>query len=72
MTDRIDDTAAVDDAAAVDHDAVAGDVAGRDGGPHDTDDMRAADGLSAPSAVSEQYSDILDKGAKQRGEGRLP
>lgn len=72
MTDRADDTTAVDEAAAVDHDAVAGDIAGRDGGPQDADDMRAADGLSTPQSVSDEYANMLDKGAKQRGEGRIP
>ncbi|HET7311773.1 MAG TPA: hypothetical protein VFJ17_10665 [Mycobacteriales bacterium] len=72
FTERPDDASPVDEAAAVDHGAVAGDVPGRDGGPQDPDDMRAADGLSAPQSVSDEYSDMLDKGAKQRGEGRVP
>ena len=71
MTDHADDATAVDEAAAVDHDAVAGDIAGRDGGPEDADDMRAAEGLSAPQSVSDEYADMLEKGAKQRGEGRV-
>ncbi|HET6816424.1 MAG TPA: hypothetical protein VFH66_04275 [Mycobacteriales bacterium] len=72
MTDSPQDGKAVDEAAAADHDAVAGDVAGRDGGPQDRDDMRAADDLSPSPEVSEEYSDMLDRGAKQRGEGRVP
>lgn len=72
MSDSGQDPRAVDEAAAADHDAVAGDVAGRDGGPHDGDDMRAAEGLSSPQSVTDNYADMLDKGAKQRGEGRVP
>ena len=72
MTDQPEDPTAVDEAAAADHDAVVGDVAGRDGGPHDDRDMRAADGLSTPQSVGDEYADMLEKGAKQRGEGRIP
>ncbi|HET7530292.1 MAG TPA: hypothetical protein VFJ98_04965 [Mycobacteriales bacterium] len=72
MSDQPQDNAAVDEAAAADHDAVTGDLAGRDGGPQDEQDMRAADGLSAPQSVSDEYGDLLEKGAKQRGEGRVP
>ena len=46
MTDQPQDHTGLDEAAQSDHDAVTGDVAGRDGGPQDADDMRAADGLS--------------------------
>ena len=72
MTDQPQDHTGVDEAAQSDHDAVTGDVAGRDGGPQDADDMRAADGLSAPQSVSDEYGDMLEKGAQQRGEGRVP
>ena len=72
MTDQPQDHTGLDEAAQSDHDAVTGDVAGRDGGPQDADDMRAADGLSAPQSVSDEYGDMLEKGAQQRGEGRVP
>jgi hypothetical protein len=72
VTDQPQDNAGVEEAAAADHDAVTGDVAGRDGGPHDEKDMRAADGLSAPQSVSDEYGDMLEKGAQNRGEGRTP
>jgi len=72
VTDQPQDHTGVDEAAQSDHDAVTGDVAGRDGGPQDADDMRAADGLSAPQSVSDEYGDMLEKGAQQRGEGRVP
>jgi hypothetical protein len=72
VTDQPRDHAAVDEAAAADHDAVSGDVAGIDGGPQDADDMRAADGLSSPQSVTDEYGDMLEKGAQHRGEGRVP
>jgi len=72
VTDQPQDHTGLDEAAQSDHDAVTGDVAGRDGGPQDADDMRAADGLSAPQSVSDEYGDMLEKGAQQRGEGRVP
>ena len=72
MTDQPQDSTGVEEAAQADHDAVTGDVAGRDGGPQDRDDMRAADGLSAPQSVSDEYGEMLEKGAQQRGEGRVP
>lgn len=63
---------AVDEAADVDRLATEGDVPGRDGGPQDRDAMKAADRLSTPSSVSEEYGDMLERGANQRGEGRVP
>jgi len=72
VTDQPQDSTGVDEAAAADHDAVGGDVPGRDGGPQDAQDMQAADGLSAPQSVTDEYGDMLEKGAHQRGEGRVP
>jgi hypothetical protein len=72
VTDQPQDRTGLDEAAQADHDAVTGDVAGRDGGPQDADAMRAADGLSAPQSVSDEYAEMLEKGAQQRGEGRVP
>ena len=72
MSDQPTDTSAVNEAAEADHDVVSGDVPGRDGGPTDGDDMAAADGLTASPGVQEEYSDMLDRGAKQKGEGRVP
>lgn len=71
MTDQPADTTAVDEAARVDHAAVTEDVAGRDGGPQDDDAMVAADGLPAPQSVADDYSDMIERGARQRGEGRV-
>jgi len=72
VTDQPQDATGVEEAAQADHDAVTGDIAGRDGGPQDRDDMRAADGLSTPQSVSDEYGEMLAKGAQQRGEGRVP
>lgn len=33
--------------------------------------MQVAEGLSAPSSVSDAYDDMLERGANQRGEGRV-
>jgi hypothetical protein len=71
MTDQPSDTTAIDEAAEADHEAVVRDV-GRDGGPQDPDDMSAADGLRADESVSQEYSDMLERGAHQHGEGRVP
>lgn len=72
MTDQPLDTPAVDEAAAADHVSVGTDVPGRDGGPQDAEAMRDAEGLSASSEVSEAYEEMLERGAAQEGEGRLP
>lgn len=71
MSDQPQDTTAVDKAADVDPLATDGDVPGRDGGPQDRDAMKGAEGLSAPSSVGEEYGDMLERGANQRGEGRV-
>jgi hypothetical protein len=34
--------------------------------------MRAAEGLSTSPSVDEEYGDMLERGAQQRGEGRVP
>lgn len=72
MSDQPKDHTAVDEAADIDHGAVSRDVAGRDGGPQDQTAMQAAEGLSTPPSVEEDYSDMLERGAAQRGEGRVP
>lgn len=71
MTDQPTDATAVDEAAQADQAAVSG-GAGRDGGPQDADDMAAADGLTADADVAKDYGDMLERGAQQRGEGRVP
>jgi hypothetical protein len=71
MTDQPSDTTGIDEAADADHEALTGDI-GRDGGPQDPDDMAAADGLRADESVSEEYADMLERGANQHGEGRIP
>ena len=63
------DTDAVDEAARVDRDAV---EQGRDGGPQNDDDMRAADNLKPDREVSRNYEESLEHGANQQGEGRVP
>jgi len=71
MTDQPSDRTGVDEAAEADSDAVTGGL-GRDGGPENADDMAAADGLRADRDVAAEYSDMLERGAHQRGEGRVP
>jgi hypothetical protein len=71
MSDQTKDTTAVDEAAQADREALA-EAAGRDGGPQDEKDMQAADGLTADASVSEEYADMLERGAQQHGEGRVP
>ena len=71
MTEQTGDQTAVDEAVDADREAMAG-GAGRDGGPHDADDMKAAEGLSADESVSQEYSDMLERGAQHEGEGRVP
>jgi hypothetical protein len=71
MSDQPTDATAVDEADEADRAAVSG-GAGRDGGPQDSDDMAAADGLSADPEVAREYGDMLERGAHQRGEGRVP
>lgn len=65
----VHDTDGVDDAARVDHEAV---EQGRDGGPQDEDDMRAADDLKPDAEVGRNYEEALERGAHQQGEGRVP
>ncbi len=72
MTDQPQDKRAVDEASQADAPAAGGGVPGRDGGPQDADDMRAAEGLSASQNVEQSYSDMLERGAEQKGEGRVP
>jgi hypothetical protein len=43
-----------------------------DPGPIDDDDMRAADGLTAPPEVAESYRQATERGANAQGEGRIP
>jgi hypothetical protein len=72
VSDKPQDTRAVDEAASADAQAAQGDVKGRDGGPQDSDAMRAAEGLTASPEVAESYDDMLQRGAEQKGEGRVP
>jgi hypothetical protein len=72
LTDTPHDDKAVAEASAVDSAQTTGEVAGRDGGPHDSGDVAAAEGLSADPDVAENYSDIVAKAAATRGEGRVP
>jgi hypothetical protein len=65
------DPAGVHEAAAADHEALTSDR-GRDGGPQDADAMAAADDLSVDADVAREYDDMLERGAAQKGEGRLP
>jgi hypothetical protein len=70
MADNNDD---VRDAERVDHDAAEGGaVPGRDGGPIDEKDMEAADGLEASPETAKNYEEMLERGAAQEGEGRVP
>lgn len=72
MTDKPHDPDAVPAAAALDLTQTGEEVAGRDGGPVDEEDMAAADELSADPEVAENYEEMIEKGAATRGEGRLP
>lgn len=72
MSDQPKDAEAVREAAAADADAVTGSPAGRDGGPIDEDDMRAAEGLTASPETASAYGEALERGAAQQGEGRTP
>jgi hypothetical protein len=65
------DPSAIDTAAEADHESLSSDT-GRDGGPVDEQDMAAADGLTADPQVARDYGDMLERGAAQRGEGRVP
>jgi hypothetical protein len=71
VTDQPHDPTAVDEAAASDHEAASGEV-DRTGGPVDDDAMARADGLTTPEGVAEEYDDMLERGARQEGEGRVP
>src|SRR5438270_292997 len=71
MTDQPSGNTAVDEAAEADHAALSSDI-GRDGGPQDEQDMAAADGLTADPQAASDYGDMLERGAQQRGEGRVP
>jgi hypothetical protein len=63
----------VRDAERVDHDAAeGGTIPGRDGGPEDADDMAVADDLEASPETAKNYEDMLERGASQQGEGRVP
>ena len=44
----------------------------RDPGDIDDDDMKAAEGLTAPPGVAEAYRESTERGAKAKGEGRIP
>ena len=59
-----DDEAAAEAGRAADEQ-----VQGRDGGPYDADDAAAADGLSATPEQAEHYKEMVEKGARQKGEG---
>ena len=45
---------------------------GEQGGPVDEEDMQAAEGLAAPPETAKNYEDMLERGASQQGEGRVP
>ncbi|MFL6240401.1 MAG: hypothetical protein ACJ735_13005 [Actinomycetes bacterium] len=63
----------VQDAENVDHGAAeGGPIPGRDGGPEDADAMAAAEGLEASPETAKNYEDMLERGAAQQGEGRVP
>ena len=72
----VHDAQAVDEAARVDHDSVesrsAATEAGHEGGPQDEEDMAAAEGLKASPETKRNYEEMLERGAHQKGEGRVP
>ena len=68
-----DNKDAVQDAERVDHEAAEGGaVPGRDGGPENPDDMKAAEGLETSRETAKNYEEALERGAGQQGEGRVP
>ena len=71
MTETPQDPAGVEEAETIDQGAVDGKVPGRDGGPVDEADMRAAEGLQAPEHTKRAYDEMLERGKNQRGEGRI-
>jgi hypothetical protein len=60
------------DAAEHESEAFSDQVPGRDGGPVDPEDMRAAEGLEPSEEVSANYAEMLKRGAATEGEGRVP
>ena len=44
----------------------------RDPGDIDEDDMRAAEGRTAPPEVAAAYRESVERGASAQGEGRVP
>jgi hypothetical protein len=59
-----DDKAAADAGRSADEQ-----VTGRSDGPIDADDMEAAEGLTASPETAEAYEEMVERGAKQKGEG---
>jgi len=72
VNDQPKDRRGVDEAVGADHEAVSGTVPGRDGGPQDEQDMAAAEGLTASKKTGKAYEEMLERGARQKGEGRTP
>lgn len=72
ISDNPDARADAESRAADDAAAVRDDVPGRDGGPIDEDDMRAAEGLTPRPEVEDDYGEIIAKAAHTDGEGRIP
>lgn len=70
MTDASPDHTAIEEAADADREATLTQQ-GRDGGPIDEDDMKAAEGLSVSPETAEHYDEMLERGRNQRGEGRI-
>lgn len=47
-------------------------VTGAGSGPDDAGDRAAAEGLSTTPKQDEHYREMLERGAHQKGEGRVP
>lgn len=63
-----DEQAAAETGAALDESAT-----GRDPGPvDDAEAQGAAEGLEAPTGTAENYREMLERGAAQKGEGQIP
>ena len=71
MTDLPNETTVDEATKAADSAALRDGVPGRDGGPIDSDDMRAADGLEASPEAAAAYQDLLERGKEHAGEGRV-
>lgn len=70
MPDTAQEAEATREAIQLDEAQLTGEVAGADGGPSDSEDMRAADRLRASPEVAANYRASIEQAAATKGEGR--